>query len=143
MFCQSVQEELGEGKRLVMASDHFVAVEQFASPTPFCMHLYPRRHMASFGDINADEIADLARVLRTGLGRLYVGRQDPDFNYTIRTAPAEYAGVRYFHWYLSIIPRLTRVAGFELGSGMFINTVLPEAAAEFLRNVKLERAVGA
>jgi UDPglucose--hexose-1-phosphate uridylyltransferase len=143
MFCQSVQEELGEGKRLVMASDHFVAVEQFASPTPFCMHLYPRRHMASFGDINADEIADLARVLRTVLGRLYVGLQDPDFNYTIRTAPAEYAGVKYFHWYLSIIPRLARVAGFELGSGMFINAILPEAAAEFLRNVKLERAVGA
>src|SRR5438067_2345296 len=76
-------------------------------------------------------------------GKLYVGLQDPDFNYTIRTAPAEYAGVKYFHWYLSIIPRLTRVAGFELGSGMFINTVLPEAAAEFLRNVKLARAAGA
>ena len=145
MFCQSVQEELGEGKRLVLASDHFVALQQYASPTPFCTHIYPRRHMASFGDININpaEIGDLAWVLRTVLGKLYVGLQDPDFNYSIRTAPAEYAGVKYFHWYLSIIPRLTRVAGFELGSGMFINTVLPEAAAEFLRNVKLERAAGA
>jgi len=143
MFCQSVQEELGEGKRLVIATDHFVALQQYASPTPFCTHIYPRRHMASFGDINPAEIGDLAWVLRTILGKLYVGLQDPDFNYAIRTAPAEYAGVKYFHWYLSIIPRLTRVAGFELGSGMFINTVLPEAAAEFLRNVKLERAAGA
>src|SRR5207244_7902252 len=92
-------------------------------------HIYPRRHMASFGDINPAEIGDLAWVLRTVLGKLYVGLQDPDFNYAIRTAPAEYAGVKYFHWYLSIIPRLTRVAGFELGSGMFINTVLPYAAA--------------
>jgi UDPglucose--hexose-1-phosphate uridylyltransferase len=50
-----------------------------------------------FGDINADEIADLVQVLRTVLDRLYVGLQDPDFNYTIRTAPAEYAGVKYFH----------------------------------------------
>jgi UDPglucose--hexose-1-phosphate uridylyltransferase len=99
--------------------------------------------MASFGDINPEEIGDLTRVSRTILGKLYVGLQDPDFNYSIRTAPAEYAGVKYFHWYLSIIPRLTRVAGFELGSGMFINTVLPEAAAEFLRNVKLESAAGA
>src|SRR5437016_12102777 len=88
----------------------------------------PRRHMASFGDINPAEIGDLAWVLRTVPGKLHVGLQDPDFNYAIRTAPAEYAGVKYFHWYLSIIPRLTRVAGFELGSGMFINTVLPEAA---------------
>ncbi len=143
MFCQSVQEELGEGKRLVLASDHFVALQQYASPTPFCTHIYPRRHMASFGDINPAEIGELAWVLRAVLGKLYVGLQDPDFNYSIRTAPAEYAGVKYFHWYLSIIPRLTRVAGFELGSGMFINTVLPEAAAEFLRNVKLERAAGA
>jgi len=49
--------------------------------------------------------------------------------------------VKYFHWYLSIIPRLTRVAGFELGSGMFINTVLPEAAAEILCNVKVKTTV--
>jgi UDPglucose--hexose-1-phosphate uridylyltransferase len=77
------------------------------------------------------------------LGKLYHGLEDPDFNLTVRTAPAECVGVKYFHWYLSIIPRLTRVAGFELGSGMFINTVLPEAAAEFLCNVKVDTTVGA
>jgi len=120
-----------------------VALELFASATPFCTHIYPRRHMASFGDISAAEIVDLARTLRTVLAKLYHGLGDPDFNYTIRSAPAECVGVKYFHWYVSIIPRLTRVAGFELGSGMFINTVLPEAAAEFLRQVKVESAVGA
>src|SRR5438445_775064 len=81
---------------------------------------------------------DLARTLRTVLAKLYHGLQDPDFNYTIRSAPSEWVGVKYFHWYLSVIPRLTRVAGFELGSGMFINTVTPESAADFLRNVKVE-----
>jgi UDPglucose--hexose-1-phosphate uridylyltransferase len=99
--------------------------------------------MASFGDISAKEIADLGRMVRTVLAKLYHGLEDPDFNLTVRTAPAECVGVKYFHWYLSIIPRLTRVAGFELGSGMFINTVLPEAAAEFLCNVKIETTVGA
>ena len=98
--------------------------------------------MASFGDIRPEEVQDLARVLKTALAKLYFGLENPDFNYTIRTAPAETAGVPYYHWYLSIIPRLTRVAGFELGSGMFINTVLPEAAAEFLRNVKVETPAG-
>jgi UDPglucose--hexose-1-phosphate uridylyltransferase len=98
--------------------------------------------MASFGDVSSKEIADLGRVLRTVLGKLYVGLENPDFNFTIRTAPTECTGVRYFHWYMSVIPRLTRTAGFELGSGMFINTVIPEEAAEFLRNVQVETAVG-
>lgn len=99
--------------------------------------------MASFGDIRAAEISDLARTLRTVLTKLYHGLQDPDFNYTIRSAPAECVGLKYFHWYLSVIPRLTRVAGFELGSGMFIKTVPPESAADFLRNVKVESTAAA
>jgi len=136
MFCQLLEEELADQTRVVMTTQHFTAIEPFASPTPFCTYIVPRRHMAGFGDISAAEIADLAHILRGILAKLYYGLENPDFNYTIRSAPAESAGVKYFHWYLSIIPRLTRVAGFELGSGMFINTVLPEAAAEFLRNVK-------
>jgi UDPglucose--hexose-1-phosphate uridylyltransferase len=138
MFCQMLQEELDEQVRLVTVSEHFVALELYASPAPFCTHIYPRRHMASFGDVSAAEINDLARMLRSTLAKLYHGLADPDFNFTIRSAPAENVGVKYFHWYLSVIPRLTRVAGFELGSGMFINTVLPEAAAEFLRKVDVE-----
>ena len=142
MFCQIIEEELEEQVRLVVTSEHFVAAQLFASPAPFFTHIYPRRHMASFGDISAKEITDLGRVLRTVLAKLYYGLQNPDFNFTIRTAPAECVGVRYFHWYMSVIPRLTRTAGFELGSGMFINTVIPEEAAEFLRKVNVEAAVG-
>ena len=135
MFCQMLEEELEEQSRIVAISEHFVALELYASPAPFCTHIYPRRHMASFGDVSGAEINDLARMLRSILAKLYHGLADPDFNFTIRSAPAESVGVKYFHWYLSVIPRLTRMAGFELGSGMFINTVLPEAAAEFLRKV--------
>src|SRR5438477_1185756 len=115
IFCAAIDEELQDKSRLVITSDHFVALEPFASPTPFCTHIYPRRHMANFADISAQEIGDLARVLRTVLARLYLGLHDPDFNYTIRSAPVECSGVHYYHWYVSIIPRLTRVAGFELG----------------------------
>jgi UDPglucose--hexose-1-phosphate uridylyltransferase len=99
--------------------------------------------MASFGSIAPAEILDLARVLRTLLAKLYIGLGNPDLNFTIRSAPSDYGGARHFHWYVSVIPRLTRVAGFELGSGIYINTVLPEAAAEFLRNIKTEQAAGA
>lgn len=141
MFCEMIREELFQRTRVVAVTQHFVAIEYFASATPFSTYIYPLRHMASFGDISASELNDLAGLLRTVLSKLYVGLNDPDFNYVIRSAPAESAGVKYYHWYVSVIPRLTRVAGFELGSGMFINTVLPEDAAEFLRNVRVEKEV--
>ncbi len=140
MFCEALREDLRDPERVVLASEHFVVVEPFASSSPFATYIYPRRHMASFGDITPAEILDMAKALKTVLAKLYFGLHDPDFNYAIRTAPHENAGVMYYHWYVSVIPRLTRVAGFELGSGMFINTVLPEAAAEFLRNVSVEPA---
>ena len=108
MFCQTLQEEIQHQQRVVLLTDHFVALELYASPTPFCTPIYPRRHMASFGDISNVEMADLARVLKTVLAKIYHGLGNPDFNFTIRSAPAEYVGVKHFHWYVSIIPRLTR-----------------------------------
>jgi UDPglucose--hexose-1-phosphate uridylyltransferase len=143
MFCHMVEREVEDQTRIVLKGEHFVAMEVFASATPFATYIFPIRHMASFGEISDIEIADLGRVLRMLLAKIYVGLENPDLNYTIRSCPTEYGGARHFHWYVSVIPRLTRVAGFELGSGMFINTVLPEAAAEFLRNVAVDKALGA
>jgi UDPglucose--hexose-1-phosphate uridylyltransferase len=143
MFCHMVEREVADRTLVVFKSEHFVAMEVFASATPFATHIFPLRHMASFGDATPAEIADLARVLRTLLAKIYFGLNNPDLNFTIRSGPSDYVGARHFHWYVSVIPRLTRVAGFEIGSGMFINTVLPEAAAEFLRNASAEKAAAA
>ena len=138
IFCRVLDQELREGTRVVYESDHFVAFVQFAALTPFSMLIMPRRHMACFSEISDAEAADLAGNLRHTLAKLYFGLGDPDFNYTIRTAPTEYTGVKYYHWYLSVIPRLTKMAGFELGSGMFINVSLPEENARFLRKIIVE-----
>jgi UDPglucose--hexose-1-phosphate uridylyltransferase len=135
IFCRVLEMELKEQTRVVMETEHFVTFVQFAALSPFSMLIMPRRHMACFSEINDAEAADLAGILRRTLAKLYYGLMDPDFNYTIRTGPREACGVKYFHWYLSIIPRLTKVAGFELGSGMFINPSLPEENASFLREV--------
>ena len=143
MYCHMVEREIEEQTRIVLKTEHFVAMEVFASATPFATHIVPLRHMASFGDISPSEIADLAHVLRSLLARIYVGLENPDLNFTIRSSPSDYAAARHFHWYVSVIPRLTRIAGFELGSGMFINTVLPETAAEFLRNIQTEKGTSA
>jgi UDPglucose--hexose-1-phosphate uridylyltransferase len=140
MFCHMVEREVEDQTRIVIKSEMFVAMQVFASATPFATHIFPLRHMASFGEITTSEISDLGRVLRTLLAKLYIGLENPDLNFTVRSGPSDYLGARHFHWYVSVIPRLTRVAGFELGSGMFINTVLPEAAAEFLRNVGVDKA---
>ena len=143
MFCHMIEREVEEQTRVVLKNEHFVATEEFASATPFATHIFPLRHMASFGDITDTEIMSLAHMLRLLLAKIYVGLENPDLNFTIRSGPAEYDRARHFHWYVSVIPRLTRVAGFELGSGMFINTVLPEAAAEFLRKVAVDKAAAA
>jgi UDPglucose--hexose-1-phosphate uridylyltransferase len=138
IFCRVLDQELKEGTRIVHESEHFVTFVQFAALSPFSMLIMPRRHMACFSEITDTEAADLARTLCRTLGKLYYGLEDPDFNYSIRTAPADNVGVKYYHWYVSIIPRLTKLAGFELGSGMFINVSLPEENASFLRGVKVE-----
>ncbi len=138
IFCRVLEQELKEGLRLVLETEHFVAFLPFASLTPFSLLIMPRRHMACFAELNDAETADLAGNLRRTLGKLYKGLADPDYNYVVRTAPTEYTGVKYYHWYVSIIPRLTKMAGFELGSGMFINTALPEENASFLRGVQAD-----
>jgi UDPglucose--hexose-1-phosphate uridylyltransferase len=137
LFCKVMIDELAEGTRIVHETDHFVGFIPFASLTPFSMWIYPRRHMASYGEIRPEEVRDLARMLRVILAKVYHGLGNPDFNYVVRTAPSENRYCRYYHWYMSLIPRLTKTAGFELGSGMYINGTLPEANAEFLRNVQL------
>src|SRR6266568_5547865 len=138
IFCHVMDLESQEGTRVVLESEKFLCFTPFAALTPFSMLIMPRRHMACFAEINDAEAADLAHNLRCTLAKLYRGLDNPDFNYTIRTAPTEYRGVKYYHWYVSIIPRLTRMAGFELGSGMFINVSLPEENAAFLRGISVE-----
>jgi UDPglucose--hexose-1-phosphate uridylyltransferase len=138
IFCRVLDQELKEGVRIVLETTHFVSFVPFACLSPFSILVMPRRHMACFAEMNEAEAADLARNLRRTLAKLYHGLVDPDYNYVVRTAPTEYGGVKYYHWYVSIIPRLTKMAGFELGSGMFINVSLPEENASFLRGIQVQ-----
>ena len=138
LFCATLEEEMDEGTRVVVEGEHFVAFVPFAALSPFHLWIFPKRHSASFGNIEEAEVKDLARVLRHLLRKLYDGLGNPDYNFTIRTAPKESERVKYYHWYLSVVPRVSRIAGFELGSGMFINTALPEESAQFLRSIAVE-----
>jgi len=137
IFCTMMNEELSAGKRIVAESTYFVAFVPYAAFSPFAVWIFPRKHKSSFLYVTEEELADLAVVLRRVLRKLYYGLNDPDYNYIIRSAPQGYSHTAFFHWYLTLVPRLTRSAGFELGSGMFINPSIPEENAAFLRDLVL------
>ena len=137
-MCATVRSELSEGRRIILDTNHFVTFIPYAALSPFHTWIFPKKHSASFGDISDEEIADLAYNLKTALSKIYHGLDNPDYNYVIRSESPKESGSEYFHWYLSIVPRVIQAAGFELGSGMYINTSLPEEIAEFLRKVKTD-----
>ncbi|MGE5655395.1 MAG: galactose-1-phosphate uridylyltransferase [Actinomycetota bacterium] len=137
LFCQTIKDELRASERMIFESEHFVAFIPYAALSPFHIWIFPRRHSSSFDNISDEEILDLAYALKTVLSKLYYGLNNPDYNYTIRSAPTGEPRTKYFHWYIAIIPRVSKQAGFELGSGMYINTALPEESAKFLRTLKI------
>ncbi len=137
VYCRMRDEEVREGVRMLAESEHFCAFVPYAALSPFHVWIVPHRHAAAFVDATDDELRDLAWLLRDILQRMYHGLGDPDYNYIIRSAPKRDREAAYMHWYVSIVPRMTRQAGFELGSGMYINVALPEESARFLRDVRL------
>jgi UDPglucose--hexose-1-phosphate uridylyltransferase len=126
-------EELAAGKRIVAVCDEFVAFIPYAAHLPFETWILPRRPQATFDTLRPEQVQPLADILQRVLLKLYVALGDPDFNLTIDMAPRGDEDKDYFQWHIRILPRLTTTAGFELGSGMSISTVLPEDAAAFLR----------
>lgn len=137
VLCRMWKDERSHEARLIAKSRYFVAFIPYAAFSPFHTWVVPRRHTPSFSDATTNEIVDLGLIMHTILGQLYYGLNDPDYNYVIRSEPIKECGTEFWHWYVTIIPRVTRSAGFEMGSGMFINTALPEESAAFLRAVKL------
>jgi len=138
LMCSTLDDEISDGSRILYETKHFVSFIPYAAFSPFHMWIFPRRHMASFADITDEEVYDLALNLKTVLLKLYHGLDNPDFNYVIRSESPEKHRSKYFHWYLSIVPRLSQASGFSLGSGMYTNPSIPEEVAGFMRGVSIE-----
>lgn len=137
VFCDEIKMEVCQGTRLVGETPKFVAFVPYAAFSPFSLWVLPRQHSCSFTLTTDDELDELSGLLRDILGRLYHGLGDPDYNLVVRSSHPETSGARVFHWYVTIVPRLLKSAGFEMGTGMFINTSTPENDADFLRQVRL------
>ena len=132
VFCDIIRQELSSGERIVHENEQFVAFAPFASRFPFETWIAPKEHRDSFGDIESNEVEALASIMHSTLRKLIKTLDNPPFNYIIHTSPCDEHCTDYFHWHLEIMPRLTKVAGFEWGSGFYINPVAPESAARYL-----------
>lgn len=137
VYCDVIEKELKRGERIIFETDFFAVMSPFAARSPFETRIRPKEHKASFGDISDREIIDLAEVLQKTMKKIYVGLGNPNYNYIIRSAPYGDEDARYLHWYILIIPKLTTPAGFEISSGIYINTSSPEECSEYLRDVEV------
>ena len=134
VFCATLEDERRAGARVIFENDGFVVFAPYAARTPFETWIMPRRHTASFGDLDLkSEKPAFAEALQITLTALRQGLNDPPFNYFIHSEPVTGRVADAYHWHLELIPKLSTAAGFELGTGMWINVVKPEDSAAFLR----------
>lgn len=133
LYCQMLEAERASGERIVAEVGRFTAFVPFAAFSPYSLWIFPLHHAGCFSLMSDDELPELAAVLGKVLGSLDRLLGDPAYNLVVRSISCQTAGSLYFHYYLAIVPRLGRAAGFELGTGMFINPHLPEEDARQLR----------
>jgi UDPglucose--hexose-1-phosphate uridylyltransferase len=133
VWCDMVRQERRGRGRLIAESHDFAALAPFAPRFPFETWILPTHHRAAFEESTEEELRGAATILGQVLRRIDQVLGEPAFNFMLHTAPFREAQLESFHWHLEVIPKLTRVAGFEWGSGFFINPVPPEDAAEALR----------
>jgi UDPglucose--hexose-1-phosphate uridylyltransferase len=133
IWCDIIRQERRGDGRIILEADGFVALAPFAPRFPFETWILPATHRSGFGETEAFELRPLGRLLGEVLRRMGKVLGNPPYNYMLHSAPLRAAGLDHFHWHLEIIPKLTRVAGFEWGTRFFINPTPPEEAARYLR----------
>ena len=132
VYCDMIRQEQDTATRVVLDTEQFLAFCPFASRFPFETWIVPKTHGSHFENITKTSVDDLGTVLKTVLTKLETALDRPPYNYIIHTAPFDHSDLEHYHWHIEIIPRLTKVAGFEWGSGFYINPMPPEDAARHL-----------
>jgi UDPglucose--hexose-1-phosphate uridylyltransferase len=148
LICDLAEQELADGRRVVLDDGRFLVLAPYASSSPFELRLLPRQHAHDFALQDDAELEACAAALRNILRRLRNLLRDPPFNLILHTAPPMqprlgrpdyWVSLPFdYHWHIELVPRLSRIAGFEWGSGFFINLMPPEDATRFLRGVDPE-----
>jgi UDPglucose--hexose-1-phosphate uridylyltransferase len=137
IYCDIIRHELREGHRIVADNPEFLSVAPFAARFPFELWILPKRHAAYFEDSQKSQFEWLARILSESLRRMDHVLLRPAFNFVLHTSPLHEKTGDFYHWHVEVIPKLTPVAGFEWGTGFYINPVMPEESATFLREADI------
>jgi UDPglucose--hexose-1-phosphate uridylyltransferase len=137
IFCDIIRQERDTGERVIGENDHFITLAPYAPRFPFEMWLLPKAHGSSYENNQSTMYAALARMLKDTLMRLDAVLDRPAYNFMIHTSPVGEEINDHYHWHIEIIPKLTKVAGFEWGTGFYINPTPPEESARFLREAKI------
>jgi UDPglucose--hexose-1-phosphate uridylyltransferase len=135
LYCDLLAQELEKGERIVADTDEFVILHPYASRVPYETWIVPKSHCASFGLFSGAHFAELAIALKDTLFCLYRGLDNPAFNLMVDTSTTEDEEDPYYHWHIRVVPRLTTIAGFEMGSGIYISAALPEDTARTMREI--------
>jgi UDPglucose--hexose-1-phosphate uridylyltransferase len=141
IFSDMIQQELATEDRVVIDSPGFLVICPFASRFPFETWIIPKQHSSHFENVTRQGIEELGTILKQTLRKHELALDDPAYNYVIHTAPFDVQDLPYYSWHIEIYPRITGVAGFEWGSGFYINSVAPEEAARALRAIDVNHDV--
>lgn len=137
IYCDIGRQELKEKTRLVQESEGFIIVEPFAPRFPFETWIIPRQHDSAFENSPTERFGELANLLKTLAAKVDRVLDRPAYNMVIHSAPLYDQPSEHYHWHIEFMPKLTRVAGFEWGTGFYINPTTPEEAAKYLREAKV------
>lgn len=136
LYCDLIAWELQKGDRRIVAdTGEFIVLHPYASHVPFETWILPKMHCASFGLFPPEYFGELSRVLKDTYYCLYVGLNNPAYNFVIDSTTTYDENDPYYHWHIRIIPRLSTIAGFEMGSGIYISSALPEDTAADMRGI--------
>jgi len=141
IFCDIVDQEMDTSTRIVCQNEDFIVLEPFAARFPFETWVLPRLHEPFFEMMPRSSVHTLALIFREMLVRMNIALNRPPYNYVLHTAPSnDWEQPHHYHWHIELMPKLTKVAGFEWGTGFYINPTPPEEAAAYLREVVLPPA---
>lgn len=136
LFCDIIQQEQADGRRVVLENENYIAFAPFAPRSPFETWIMPKQHESAFGP-RGSSFKGLAELFQTVLMQLDSILDMPPYNFVLHTSPFNIERNEYYHWHIEIMPKLAKVAGFEWGSGFYINPTPPEDAAKFMREAKV------
>jgi len=138
IYCDVIRQETEEGVRVVSENPDFITIAPYAPRFPFETWILPKRHESAFENSTTQTYENLAKAMKLLLMKADAVLDKPSYNFMLHTSPIQNADNDYYHWHIEFLPKLTKVAGFEWGTGFYINPTPPEEAARFLREASVE-----